>query len=118
MRASSGPEPVREAEEVFLIDCIENGDDRTLDDLVLQRGDTQRPLLAVWLRYEPPPDGQCPVRAAMDPCMQVLEVALQVRLVVLPCHAVDSGCGTAFERQERLLQHIRRDMVQQRGEPL
>lgn len=34
--------------------------------------------------------------------MQLLQVALQVRLVVLPCHSVHPGCGTALERQERL----------------
>ncbi len=41
---SPGPEPVREAEEVFLVDRIEHGDDCTLDDLVFQRGNTQRAL--------------------------------------------------------------------------
>jgi hypothetical protein len=40
--------------------------------------------------------------AAMDPSMQVVKVALKTRLVVLPRHAADSGCGMALERQERL----------------
>ena len=44
--------------------------------------------------------------------MQVLEVALQSRLVVLPCHAIYPGGGTALERQERVPQPIDRDVVQ------
>ncbi len=118
MRAACGPKPVREAEEVFLIDRVEHRDDRALDNLVFQRRDTQRPLPAIGLRYEPPPDGQCPIRAAMDPSMQVVEVALQACLVVLPRHSIHTGCGTALERQERVPQQVGRDMVQQRGEPL
>ena len=50
--------------------------------------------------------------------MQVQEVALQIRLVVLPRHAVHPGRGTALERQERIPQQIDRDVVQQRGELL
>jgi hypothetical protein len=36
---AAGPEPVRESEEVFLVDRIEYRDHRALDDLVFQRGD-------------------------------------------------------------------------------
>ena len=65
-----------------------------------------------------PEEGQRPISAAMDPRVQVEEVALQPRLVVLPCHAINPGGGTALERQERLPQQINRDVVQQRGELL
>ena len=54
----------------------------------------------------------------MDPSVQVLEVALQSRLVVLPRHAVHARGGMALERQERIPQQIDRYVVQQRGEPL
>ncbi len=54
----------------------------------------------------------------MDPVVQVLEVALQTHLVVLPRQAVHPGRGTALERQERVPQKIDRHMVQQRGELL
>jgi len=50
--------------------------------------------------------------------MQVEEVPLQTRLVVLPRHAIDPGGGTALERQERFPQQIDADVVQQRGELL
>src|SRR5271157_6347099 len=42
----SGPEPVGEAEEVRLVDRIENLYHRALDNFVLQRRDAERPLPA------------------------------------------------------------------------
>ena len=112
-----GPEPVGEAEEVFLVDRVEHSNQRTLNDFVLQRGNPQGPLLVgSRLRYEPSPNRQRPIRPAMDPVMQVQKVDLQTRLVVLPRHAVHPGRGTALERQERIPQQIDRDVVQQRGE--
>ena len=44
------PETVREAQEVGLVDGVEHLDDGPLDDLVLQRGNAQRPLPPVRLR--------------------------------------------------------------------
>jgi hypothetical protein len=44
MRAALGPEPIGEAEEVLLVDGVEHLDDCPLEDLVLQRGDAERPL--------------------------------------------------------------------------
>jgi hypothetical protein len=78
------PESVREPEEVFLVDRTEHHDHRALDDFVFQGSDSQRALFAVLLQDEPSLDGQRPVRAASDSCVQTLEVALQFRLVVLP----------------------------------
>jgi IS30 family transposase len=114
----SGPEPVREAKEVFLVDRIEDGDNGALDDFVFQRSNTKWPLLAISLRNEPTLDWLRPVRAAMNPVVQALEVSLQCRLVVLPHHTIHSGCGIALECHERIPQRIKRDVVQQRGELL
>ena len=46
----SGPEPVGEAEEVRLVDRIENLYHRALDNLVLQRRNAERALPAVRFR--------------------------------------------------------------------
>jgi hypothetical protein len=51
MRATTGPEPVREAWEVDLIDLIEDRHHGLLDDFVLQRRNAQRALPTVSLRY-------------------------------------------------------------------
>ena len=50
--------------------------------------------------------------------MEILEIALEVRLVVLPGHPVDSSGGFAFERVESCRERVDVDMVEKRGEPL
>jgi hypothetical protein len=50
--------------------------------------------------------------------VEALEIPPEVRLVVLPCHPVDSGGGFAFERVERHPERVDVDMVEKRGEPL
>jgi len=50
MRAASRPETVGKAQEVHLVDGVEHLDDGPLENLVLQRGDAERPLPPVRLR--------------------------------------------------------------------
>jgi hypothetical protein len=45
------PEAVAEAEEVLLVDLLEDQHQRFLDDLVFQGGDADRALIAVGLGY-------------------------------------------------------------------
>jgi len=52
-----GPKPVREAEEVFLVDGVEYRNGGALDDFVFQCSYSQRALSAVSFRYEYPSDG-------------------------------------------------------------
>src|SRR5205823_3147404 len=73
MRSASGPEPVREPEEVLLIDGVQHHDRGALDDLVLQGGDRQRPLPAIRLRYVPPAGRLRPIRSPMNTTVQVRE---------------------------------------------
>ena len=44
MLATSGPESIGEAQEVCLVDCLQDEHDCLLDDLVLQAEDAQWPL--------------------------------------------------------------------------
>jgi hypothetical protein len=54
----------------------------------------------------------------VDPSVEVLEIGLEVRLVVLPCHPVRARSGLALEREERRPQCVEVEMVEKRGEPL
>jgi len=63
-------------------------------------------------------DGCGRIRSPVDPPVEVLEIPPEVRLVVLPCHPVDTGGGFAFERVERRPERVDVDMVEKRGEPL
>src|SRR5215831_17601199 len=118
MRAAPRPEPIRDAEEIFLVNRIQQRDHRSLDDLVLQRGDRKRALSTVRLGYVYAPTRQCPIRSPMDPTMQVLELAPEVCLVVLPRHTIYPRRGVSFEFEERLSEKINADVMEERGEPL
>src|SRR5215831_9084563 len=59
-------------------------------------------------RYAPP----------VDLSVEVLEIGLEVRLVVLPCHPVHARSGLALEREERRPECVDVEMVEKRGEPL
>ena len=55
VRAPPWPEPIREPEEVFLVDRVQHRRRRSLDDLVLQSGDRERTLSPVRLWDVDPP---------------------------------------------------------------
>src|SRR5258708_1756216 len=100
MLTAPGPKPVREAKKIFFVDSVENFNHRALDDFILQRGNSQRALFAIRLGYVLPPNGQRPVRAALYLCVQALEILLQRRLEVLPCHTVHTRSRHALKRTE------------------
>src|SRR5258707_9458565 len=77
MRTASGPEPVREPEEIFLVDRVQHLDHRTLDDLVLQRCYAERAAAAIRLWYVMPARRLRPVGSSMNPSVKIGELALE-----------------------------------------
>src|ERR1700730_13743517 len=75
-------------------------------------------LPTISLRYVRPARWLRSVRSPMDPSMEVLEIAPEVRLVGLPCHPVHAGGSFAFERIERRPKRVDVRMMEKRGEPL
>jgi hypothetical protein len=65
VRAASGPEPIREPKEIFLVDRAQHRSRGPLDDLVLKGGDRDRALPTIRLGYVNPPRRQCPIRSPM-----------------------------------------------------
>jgi len=74
MRAAARPKPIREAEEVNFVDGTEDLSHRTLNNLIFERGDTERPLATVSLRNIYPSDRLRPVAARVNLRMQSLQV--------------------------------------------
>ena len=111
------PEPVRETEEVLLVDRVQHLDHRPLEDLVLQRGDPERPQPPVGLRYEHPPSRPRPVRPSVDPSVQIPKVRFEILPVVPPRHPVDPGGGVRADRPVRLPQPVDGHVMKERGEP-
>ena len=116
MWPSPGSKPVREAAEVAFVDGVEHHDGCALDDLVIQSRDRERPLLPIRLRYVRPAGRLRSIGSPVDPSMQVLEPGLEVRLVVLPRHAIHARRGFALERVERRSERVDIDVVEERGE--
>src|SRR5262245_65710435 len=72
VRPSSRSEPVREPEEVLLVDGVEHHDACALDDLVFQSRDCQRPLSTIRLRYVRPARWMRPICSPMDSSVEIL----------------------------------------------
>ena len=117
MWSAPGTEPVREPEEVFLVDGVQHHDGSALDDLVFQGGDRQRPLPPVRLRYVRPAGRLGPLCSPVNPSVQIFEPRLKLCLVVLPRHAVHAGGGVTPEGEERLPEQVQAEVVEERGEP-
>jgi hypothetical protein len=114
--AAPRAEPIREAEDVHLVDGVQHLDHGSLDKLVFQRGDAERPLPPVDLRDVHPPRRSRPVRPLMEPCVKVEEVGLQVLPVLLPRHPVDSWRGPLLKREVRVAKPIDGEVVEERRE--
>ncbi len=113
MRPTPRPKPVRESQEVLLVNLFEDPHHRLLNDLVLQGGDAQRTSPPVGLRDVDSSRGLSPVRASMDTTVKIGQPILQVLLVLPPCHPVHSGRGLPLKGIEALPKKRYRDMVKQ-----
>jgi hypothetical protein len=112
-------EPVREPEELPVVDGREHLCDGSLDDLVLQNRQADRPLPPVELGYVRPLDRSCPVRSPPKPLREVPEMFPQVLPVASPRLPVDSRGRVAPNAVVRLSQAVYVvDVVEERGEPL
>ena len=118
MRTASRPEPVREPEEILLVDRVQHLDQRTLDDLVLQRCDAERALPAVRLWYVVPARRLRPVGSSMNAVVKIGELAPEILAVFLPCHAVYTGRRIPLQPRVGAVKKPGIDMVEERGEPL
>jgi hypothetical protein len=117
MLPPSRPKPVREPEEILLVDCVQNFDQRPLDNLVLQSGNAQRPLAAVGFCDVVAPRRLCPVGSAVDAPVQIGQSGFQPFAVFRPGHAIHPHRRIPFELVISPAQQFDVEVVQQRGEP-
>ena len=111
VRTAPKPESVAESKEVFLVDSIQQRDNCPLDNLVLQRNNRERALTSIRLGNVNAPGRQCPIRSPLDTPMQVLDLAFEVCLVVLPRQPIHAGCCIRLEFEERLFEQVDADVV-------
>lgn len=117
MRAAPWPKPIGEADEVPLVDCVENLDDRPLDDLVFQSSDPQGPLTPIRLRDEHATRGLCAVRSSVHSFVKILELLLHLPGVVLPRLAVDPRRRIPTQSQKCSPEAFERHVMEKRREP-
>src|SRR6266852_7277319 len=115
--AAPRPEPIGEAQKVLFVNLIEDRHYGLLDDLVLQSCNTQGTLPSISFRNVGSLGRLRSIRPLMDSAMQVYQLLIQVRLVLLPRHAIYSGRSVPLQRVEAAPQQLGRDVVEQRGEP-
>ena len=110
-------ESIREPHKVLFVDGVEHLDDGALDDLILQHGDSERPLPPVRLLDVRPPYRLGSVRSPLKSLRESPKVLFQLFAVVLPRLAVDPCRRLSLEREVGLPQPLDgAHVVQERGE--
>ncbi len=119
MLAALRPKPIREPEKLHFVNGVQNLDDGTLDDFVLQRRNTERPLPPVRLRDVRPSNWLRSIRSSPQLFRKSLEVCFQLLPVVLPRLSVDARrcfplqCGVGLAKATDIV-----NVVEERGESL
>src|SRR6266700_6582553 len=116
--ASLRTEPVRKSKEVRFVDSVHHLDRRALNDLILQRGYSERSQPPIGLGDVHPTHRHGPVGSLLQPMGEGLEVDLKVLAVVPPRLAVHAGRGFSLQVEICRAQRFRGvDVVRERGEP-
>src|SRR6266511_1516497 len=100
-----------------LVDGVQDFHHRSLNDLVLQRGDAQRPLPAVRFGDVLTPRRLRPIRTPLYASVQVREIALQARFVLIPSDTVDPGRRSPLQLVERPAEQVDGHVVKECREP-
>src|SRR5439155_13752340 len=98
MLAAPRAKSVGEAEKVFLINLVEDGDHGMLDKFVFDSRDRQWTLPSVCFLYVHSSRGRRSIGSAMNPAMKIGQPILQSVFILLPTDTVHSGCGLSLER--------------------
>src|ERR1700683_2229150 len=86
---------IKDTTNVRIVYLVEDGHHRLLDNLVFQRGDAQRPLPAIGLRYVHSSRGLHTVSSTVYAAMKFGKPSLQALFILLPTHSVYSRrCAT------------------------
>ena len=115
MRVSPWPEAVAKPEEIDFVDGAQRLSDRTLDDLILQRRNTEGALPAIGLGNVDAPYRLRSVAPGVDARAEGPEVALQVLLVHRHRDPVDPCACLPFLPAERSFERADIDMMRYRA---
>src|SRR5215467_5298556 len=111
MLAAPRTKTVGEAQKVFLVNLVEDGDHGLLDNLVFQGRDPQWALPSIFFLYVHSSRRLRTIHSAMNPTMEIDESILQAGLILLPRHSVYSRRSFPLQRVKALPQQIDVQMV-------
>jgi hypothetical protein len=117
MLTAPGPEPIGERHKVLFVNLVEDRHHGLLDDLILQGCDAQGALPSIGVRDVGSLGRLRSIRPPMDSAMQVCQLLIQARLVLLPRYPIHSRCSIPLQGVAAVPQQTDSDMVEQRGEP-
>jgi|ERR1035438_7974421 hypothetical protein len=93
MLAAPRAKTVREAEKIFLVDLVEDGNHGLLDKFVFESRDREWTLPSICFLYVHSSRGLCSIGSAMNSVMKIGQPILQPDFILLPGDAVHSRCG-------------------------
>jgi hypothetical protein len=109
--AATRPKAITETHKILLINRLQDPNDGLLDDLVLQRSDPQQSFPTIGFGNADSQGRLCSVGASVNTLMEVDNVRLQILLIVLPCHFINSNGHVFLQIEERFTQTIFVDVV-------
>ena len=111
--AASRTEPIAETQELRHVNRRKDSHHCRLEDFVLNRGNAERLVAAIRLRYKPPTGWQRSIRSGMDPCVKITETSLKILLVLIPRHPINTRSRALLQAEERPPENIDVDVVQE-----
>src|SRR5580700_7754765 len=117
MLAAPSSEPIGEPQEILFVNLVEDCHYGLLYDLILQGCDAQGALPSIGFRDVGSLGRLRSIRPSVDSAVQICQLLIQVRLVLLPRHAIHSRCSSSLQGVVAVAQQMDRDVVEQRGEP-
>src|ERR1700745_4105654 len=109
-------EAIREAPKILLVNLVEDRDYGLLNNLVLQRGDPERPLPPIRFRNVHSSRWLRSISAAVNPAVQIDKPTFQTGLILFPRDTVHPRSSPTLQRVKAVPQQSDRHMVEQSGE--
>jgi hypothetical protein len=116
MRAPASTKAVRAVVNILFVDRFQEHHDRSLDHVVLKHRLTNRTLAPILLGEPYPLDGWGFIPPASQALLEVLEVCVELRSILLRRYPVDAGSARLARPVRGFLEEVFVNQVRQRRE--
>src|ERR1035438_899798 len=95
------PEPIRKPQKILFVDCAQHRDYGLLHNLVLYRGNTQRPLPTIGFRDKHPSRWHRPIRPGVNQPVQYRPPPVEDLLILPPRRPVHTCRGVSLQADRK-----------------